>query len=62
MKTKRKTVIFSALLAVLILATVFLSACNKPATSGDIEYGVYIRRTLYSKDEGVMTVYVVLAL
>lgn len=60
MKTKRKTVIFSALLAVLILATVFLSACNKPATSGDIEYGVYIRRTLYSKDEGVMTVYAAL--
>ena len=57
MKIKRKTVIISALLAVLILATVFLSACNKPVTSGDIEYGVYIRRTLYNKEEGVMTIY-----
>ena len=57
MKTKRKTVLISALLAVLVLATVFLFACNKPATSGDKEYGVYIRRTLYNPTEGVMTVY-----
>ena len=61
-KTRRRTVYLSALLAVLLVFTVCLSACNKPATDGDIEYGVYIRRTLYNASEKTMTIFVSLSL
>lgn len=59
MKTKITTriALIAATLAVVIFASFMLSACNKPATSGDVEYGVYIRRTLYQKDAHTMTVY-----
>ncbi len=58
MKTKRRTVYISALIAVLLIATVFLFACNSGVSEGDYEYGVYIRRTLYNPDAQEMTVYV----
>lgn len=64
MKTKITTriALIAATLAVVIFASFALMACNKPATSGDIEYGVYIRRTLYTKDAHTMTVYASLSL
>ena len=49
-------------LVVVILSSLLFASCNKPATSGDLEYGFYIRRTVYKKDTHEMVVYASLTL
>lgn len=55
---KRRISLVAAVVVIVVLACVLLSACNKSETSGDVEYGMYVRRIIYDSQEGVMTAYV----
>ena len=54
----KRIALVAAVIVIVVLACVLLTACDNAESSGDFEYGMYVRRTLYDKDEGVMTVYV----
>ena len=56
---RAKTIVFVLLtLVVIISSCVFLCACNKEETKGDIEYGMYVKRFTYDADADTMTAYV----
>ena len=57
MAKKRIALLVTVVVIVVVLSTL-LSACNNNESSGDYEYRMYIRRTVYNSDDGVMTVYV----
>ncbi len=56
-KITTKIALIAATLVVVIFSSLLFSACDKTETSGEYEYGMYIRRLSYDPDNHELTIF-----